>query len=1025
MAKTQQKVSKKLKTQKLEDRIAPGMVGGGIIDPGMAEGMDDSPQNLQDSENSGEVSNTEMESTQYMENADSSGQYLEEKADTSSIEQSSGSGPYTSGSEPMGESSGDFVQAYDDEFANHQETDYTENQVTWSEADWVTANADGSYHMQPPEGVTIDSQAGLANFPVELANETLPLPESVEIQSDGGVNVGLPEGSNYIESSNTLILPENSVDIKDVPEAFPTYANPDGSLTVNLPEDGVTYNADTNSLQLDNYWANECSPENVTINEDGSVALALPNEGIEYNNDGTIDLTPEAAQFMDNPPPEYIHDMDYAHSNYDGSVTITPPEGVEVNGGVVSFPNDMIEEHFPVPEEMTINSDGTSNIILPEGTEYNPDLHSLTFAQDAINLDEVPEEIDAHTNPDGSITCILPQGIEYDGDHHTVHLNNYWTNEITPDHMEVTPDGSINVALPDGTEYYEDGSFTIPAEMADFPEYDAPDYLHDVHFSEYQADGSYNVHPPVNFQLDAEAGTLHIPYGELGEIPIDPDMQFNPDGTMDLKLPEGTLFDTANQGIIMPVGAATLDEIPEELNPMMNADGTISINLPDGINYNMETNSVHVDNYWTNVLTPEPVEISPDGSFNVCLPDNVEYHTDGSFTIPQYESDFMDNPQPDYIAHSPDWVNMNPDGSVTFEHVDQVQINSHEGTLSMNMDYMNQNFQDYYDPHVNFNSDGTMNVQLVEGTVFNSEMHTLTFPEGSMHVHEVPPEVHPTLNPDGTLSVQLQPGMNYDSATNSVHLDNYWTNEMTPEPVHFDSNGMVTVDLPHDTHYFASGDCNIPPESADFMQNPHPSYVDQGPDWAVDNSDGSVSVMPPEGMDVNADTHTLTMNYDMALEHFNEMMGHDFQLNPDGSADIKVPEGTQYNPSLNTMSFPPGTVHANELPPTIPYQYGEGGELQITPPPGITYNPDLGTAHLSNAWVNEVIPAPLEITPEGSVIVHLPEDTQYFDNGGFVISSASADFLDGGHPADGGQTQNLGLQDDIPYQGTNTISQAV
>jgi len=48
--------------------------------------------------------------------------------------------------------------------------------------------------------------------------------------------------------------------------------------------------------------------------------------------------------------------------------------------------------------------------------------------------------------------------------------------------------------------------------------------------------------------------------------------------------------------------------------------------------------------------------------------------------------------------------------------------------------------------------------------------------------------------------------------------------------------------------------------------------------------------------------------------------------------------------------------------------------------------------------VNEIAPGPIEITADGEFKIQLPEDTQYFeDQGSFVISSESADFLDEVH----------------------------
>ena len=62
------------------------------------------------------------------------------------------------------------------------------------------------------------------------------------------------------------------------------------------------------------------------------------------------------------------------------------------------------------------------------------------------------------------------------------------------------------------------------------------------------------------------------------------------------------------------------------------------------MSYDAEANGVHLDNYWTNELTPEAVECTPEGELIVDLPQGCEYPEDGSFSIPEYQADFLENP---------------------------------------------------------------------------------------------------------------------------------------------------------------------------------------------------------------------------------------------------------------------------------------------------------------------------------------------------------------------------------------------
>ena len=81
--------------------------------------------------------------------------------------------------------------------------------------------------------------------------------------------------------------------MEEIPEDLEAFPNADGSIMVNLPEDGIHVDPEAGNVSFDNYWANELTPENIEIQENGSVDVKLPDEGIEYNNDGSLHISAE------------------------------------------------------------------------------------------------------------------------------------------------------------------------------------------------------------------------------------------------------------------------------------------------------------------------------------------------------------------------------------------------------------------------------------------------------------------------------------------------------------------------------------------------------------------------------------------------------------------------------------------------------------------------------------------------------------------------------------------------------------
>lgn len=983
------KFTRKLKARKLEDRIAPGMIGGGIVDPGSADLFADADVDQQDA-SLNETDATEVESVgadapespeqgQFQEEQD---RFLSSQGDTDADADGDDSDSALSqDAQDLADSDGD--------------ADYVEETPTWREADWVSENADGSIHVTPPEGVSISD--GIATFSADAANEALPLPEDTYIRYNGAVQFMLPESAEYSADTGHVNLPADSVSVDAIPEAIPHFENIDGSITVALPSDGVEYNEQDHSITLSNETVNEIVPSYVQVNPDGSVAVELP-EDTTYNDDGSLDLSASGAASLDNPLPDSIGDLDFATPNLDGSVSFEFPDGVDldIDLGVVNFPHGVAVSNLPFPDGVTLNGDGTLDIGLPQGAEYDADSNSAVLPPESLSLNDIPSGVDAHYNPDGSITATLPDGMEYNPDTNSIHVDNYWANEITPDTVAINEDGSVSVQLPEETDYSAagEGEITVAADDVSFIDRPAPDFVHDVEFSEVEPDGSYTFTPPA--EMTVSEGTLEIPHEAVADhVPMPEGVTLNSDGSMDVAVPEGTTYDADAGSLTFAAGEVHLDDIPPGVMTQVNLDGSITATLPEGTSYNAADGTVHLDNYWSNELAPDGVEITEAGGLSVALPSTTEYaEGSDSFTVPMESADFVMNPEPAYVASGPDWVEANPDGSVSALPPESVTVNADEGTVSLPAAVVAQEFPELLPEGVTLGADGTMEVELPEGTQFNAEEQLLTLPAGEIHVAEIPAGIEAEVNPDGSVSALVPDGITYDAASNTVTLDNFWVNEVTPTGVEVSDAGVVTVSLPSDTQYLDSGAITIPADSADFIESPAPEYVAEGPEWLEEQPDGAITVAPPEGVQVDSDAGTVSLPAELVNEQFDGYLPEEVTLNADGTATVALPEDTEFNPETGTLILPAGEVHTAEIPEGISGEIQDDGSLAITLPDGISYDAAANTVTLDNFWVNEVAPDAVEVSEAGVVTVSLPSDTQYFDDGSLTISAASADFME-------------------------------
>ncbi len=998
MAKTEKKDSgkkkvAKLKGKKLEDRIAPGMVGGGIIDPGMSGNAPDAPPDTAQQDGpQGEQTQVDQTPQPQQDASDPAANSPAAQSPSHSGDQysqtDSNDRPTDSAQQGRDSSPNDYQSVHQADSPSHVAP--VDEAHTWKEPDWVTPHADGSVHIQPPAGVSVDH--GIANFPVATANEHLPLPENVSINANGSVTVDLPQGTQFHEASNSLIVPAGGVDPAAVPEHFNPVENPDGSVSVSLPEHGAQFDAQTNSLNLDNNVVNQVTPSYMEVQNDGSVSVTLP-ENHTVAPDGSIELPADATAHFDNPPHEAIQDIDWAHQNADGSVGFDVPQNVEVGDGIMTVPHDAISA-LPIPDDMTINADGSIDTGVPEGTTYNADANSLTFP--VGTMDHVPEGMDSFVGPDGSTTICLPEGCQYDADAGTVHMDNHWANEIVPDSVHVGTDGSVSIELPQGTQYDADGShFTIPADQTNFLDGHSPDYIHDADYSTPHADGSYTVAPPEGATVSD--GTLSFSADAVSDhVPVPDSVTINTDGTMTIEQPEGTTYDADSNALTFPSGAVQMSEIPEGVTAQLNPDGTITAELPTGITYDADSGSISLDNYWANEVAPDNVSISAEGGVTVELPETTTFNADGSFTVPAEQAGFLETPAPEYVAQGPDWVSMpSVEGPVQVEPPAYVSVDPEAGTMTMPVANLTADFAEHIPDDVTLNADGTMSVQAPPGTSYDPAANLITVPPGGAYLNEIPPELNAYQNPDGSISVPLQQGMSFDAETGSMQFDNYWTNELAPPNVEVSDTGSVTVDLPAATQFHDGGSFTIPADHTDFMDTPAPEYAAQGPDWvSMPATDGPVQVEPPTYVAVDPEAGTFTIPVTNLSADFSGQIPEEVTLNPDGTMSVQAPEGTTYDAAANLINIPAGEANLGEIPAELNAYQNPDGSISVPMEQGMSFDADTGSVQFDNYWTNELAPPNVEISDTGSVTVDLPSSTEFHDDDSFTIPAGQTDFIE-------------------------------
>jgi hypothetical protein len=968
------------------------MIGSGVVDPGMVDTdtASEDTSSASQSQMQTEISSSSTDTT----TTDQGGAYLENTSPN--FQQEGFSEPTPIQSAPLAEAM--TVESQSFEQADMAPSgDYVVEADAWKEPDWVTSNADGSVTVQPPAGVSIDS--GIANFPMTVANDALPIPEEITLQADGSADIALPEGTQFNVETGQLTLPAGEAQPQDVPEAFMPVVNPDGSLTVTLPQGLAQYDAEANTLNLANSVVNDIAPSYMEVNLDGSVDITLP-EDTHYNPDGSFTIPADSMHHMDSPPPEYVQEVEFANYQPDGSVQFELPQGATVDGGVAEFPYNVAVENLPIPEDTTLNADGTINKDLPEGATYLPEYNAINLPAESFNPTEIPDGMHCYNNPDGSFTVPLPDGMNYDAASNSVHMSNYWVNEFAPEPVHISPDGAIQVELPPGTEFQSAGAFVVPHEHVDFISQPAPDYVHDVAYAEPLGDGSYVVNPPAGVEVqETPAGMqMQFPYEAVAEnVPVPHDAEILPDGGVKLSVPEGTQYESEFNRLTLPESTVALAEIPEGVAAHANPDGTISVTLPEGINYNPADGSITMNNYWANEFAPPSVEISPMGDVNVTLPPTIDYQPDGSFVVPSENADFLAEPDPAYTVGAPDWVAPQPDGSVMFTPPAGIPIDATQGTMTMSFEQVEQNFTAQMPTDMVVHTDGSMEMPVPQGTTYDAAAKMLTLPAGELYSQDIPSGIAYTMMDSGAIAVTLPPGIEFDPAENTVTFNNYWANEVAPPAVTIMPDGQLQVDLPPQTQYFENGAFSVSPAYVDFIDNPAPPYVYDGPEWVNMSSDGAVHFQPPTEFQIDPQAGTVTLPMEAMDVHFENHTPDDMQFNPDGTVNITMPSYVSYDAASGVVTIPADYAAEHMPPPQVMPYFNESGDLCVKLPPGIEFDIQTNSVHLDNYWTNELAPPNIEIHADGYMQVQMPAGTYYHD-GGMSVPPDQANFMEEPQP---------------------------
>ena len=512
------------------------------------------------------------------------------------------------------------------------------------------------------------------------------------------------------------------------------------------------------------------------------------------------------------------------------------------------------------------------------------------------------------------------------------------------------------------------------------------DFVHDCGFCEPLGDGSYLVLLPSAAELRGRR--LHFPIETLHELPIPEEIEIEADGAIVMRLPHGARWEEEHRRLHLKGESELLTEMPQIFDWRTNPDGSIVVSMPEGIDYEPSSALVRFNNYWANKLMPTGIRITPNGGVEVLLPVDVERKPDGSFVLPSEHSTFLLHSAPRYMAGGPEWITQLPSGWVQILLPYDVEIDAHNRTLYFTGKQIRQYFP-FLAGSMHFGSDGTLRMPAPEGAAFDPVNETLSIPIERLHPEQIPAGISYHVQ-DGQVTLRMPPGVEYSPQTGFVTMDNFWANRIAPRAVKIGAEGSVQVRLPPDTRFNPDGTITIPPEYADFMDNPPPDYVYFGPYWASCFLDGNIRLELPA--EFEAEEGTLSTSIELFQACFEEVLPPNLVLNPDGTANFLLPSFAAYDVAANIVRV--GAQRAHELmpPPELRPYFTEDGALLVRLPRGMEYEPSSHSVQLDNFWVNRLMPSSLEILPSGEVRVRLPSAARIIDEI-VLIPRHEAEFL--------------------------------
>ncbi|MEK6707141.1 MAG: hypothetical protein AABZ06_15300, partial [Bdellovibrionota bacterium] len=495
----EKKTPGKLTLRRLEDRIAPRMVGTEMVYPSMADAA-----------------------------ADPSYYYSDPSCN------------YTNSTEWGKNKNGLAAEQADAQDAGRRSS-------KWHGMDWAIHQHDGSLVLKPPQSVKINN--GVISVPRDEVNRCLSAFPGVSVLDGGRVCIEFHQDVRV--ESNTVIIPTESRLREIIPRKLPTYENQDGSLAVVLPVEGIKFSDDSRKLIIDRVTVNEIFPWNIRVLIDGSVEVNLP-EGVKYTGDGSVYLSPRSVYWLGNPLPKIFSKITWARYNTDGSVSCRVPSGTMIENRVLIVPFNNLSV-LPIPAGVNINNDGSVDLTLPGGAVYDPQENSVTLPSGFLKSRRLRVCLKPNYKSDGSVTINLQDGTYYNSDTNCLRLDNVLANKSAPDVVAIEPDGTVIIQLPRGTEFKRGGEFKIPRDQLNFLSLRAPDYIHDVPFSVCHGDGSYTINPPRGWilsgsviKIENKVITRTLPMPEGVTIMSDGTMQIRLSGSMRCEdgvilIPSGTI----------------------------------------------------------------------------------------------------------------------------------------------------------------------------------------------------------------------------------------------------------------------------------------------------------------------------------------------------------------------------------------------------------------------------------------------------------------------------------------------------